>query len=141
MMGLSAHQNAFISLLILCLTTILLPVFGIIGDRYKIKPILVASTILIMILLVPLCVFVNNKNYTFLFVLGFLYIFPITCITAYLPYLLSNLFHSSVRFTGVSLTFNLADGIIGGFTPLYHYGFCYTQKIKLLLRFFFFYAH
>ncbi|MES2273154.1 MAG: hypothetical protein V4487_03060, partial [Chlamydiota bacterium] len=42
---------------------------------------------------------------------------PIACITALLPYLLTHLYPTPVRFTCVGLSFNLADGIIGGFTP------------------------
>lgn len=116
-LGLSAYGNAAVSLSILVLTTVLLPFFGILGDKFKNKPILISCVLLIILLLYPLYFSINSKNLTLLAIVGFIYIIPITCITAFLPYLLAHLFATPVRFTGVSLTFNLADGIIGGFTP------------------------
>ncbi|MBI3258989.1 MAG: MFS transporter [Ignavibacteriae bacterium] len=117
MLGLSAHGNALISLSILVLTTVLLPVFGAIGDRFSVKSMMVWSTLLIIVLLMPLYYYINKKEVVVTFVIAYVYIIPITCITALVPFLLLRLFPAPVRFTGVGLTFNLADGFIGGFTP------------------------
>jgi MFS transporter, MHS family, proline/betaine transporter len=117
MFGLNIYKNAVISLSILFLTTVLLPVFGIIGEKYNNKHIFIFSTIMIVSLLYPFYIFVNNHNSLGIIITGVLYIIPITFISALLPYLLATLFPTSVRFTGVGLAFNLTDGIIGGFTP------------------------
>jgi MHS family proline/betaine transporter-like MFS transporter len=117
MLGLSTLQNALITLTILLLTTILLPVFGMIGDRYNNKTILVSCAAAIIVLLYPLCTSINSLNLWSLALLCLLFLIPITCITALLPYLLANLFPTRVRFTCVGLTFNIVDGIVGGFTP------------------------
>lgn len=61
------------------------------------------------------------KNYHHLKYQHFMHISAVsalkTCITALIPYLLINLFSTRMRFTGVGLSFNFADGFIGGCTP------------------------
>jgi len=117
MIGLSENGNFLISLTILILTTIFLPFFGIMGDKYNNKRILIICVILIIILLYPLYVSINSQNFVLLAFIGLLYLIPITCITALYPYIIANLYPTPLRFTGIGLSFNLADGIIGGFTP------------------------
>jgi MHS family proline/betaine transporter-like MFS transporter len=134
-LGLDSWVDLAVTLFILVLTTILLPYFGKLGDRYKTKNLLIASTVFIMALLYPMYLVINQVNYVWIAIIGVLFIIPITCITALLPYILTNLFTTSVRFTCVGMSFNLADGIIGGFTPaialfLFHLtgsqaGFCW----------------
>ena len=122
-LGLSPHSNALVSLSILALTTILLPVFGMIGDKlraknkFPVRSMMIWSTLSIIALLFPLYYFIYTEQVTLTFITTYLYIIPITCITALIPFLLLRLFRAQIRFTGVGLTFNLADGFIGGFTP------------------------
>jgi MFS transporter, MHS family, proline/betaine transporter len=116
-LGLSAHTNAYVSLSILLLTTILLPIFGKLGDRFRVKPMMIWSAISIIALLVPLYYFISKNQIVPTFIVMYLYIIPITCITAFIPFILLHLFPAHIRFTGVGLSFNLADGFIGGFTP------------------------
>lgn len=115
--GLGRLENTIIILSILLISTILLPFFGMLGDRISIRKILVVCAVTILIMLIPLYISIVKENLISIATLGFLFIFPITCITALIPYLLTHLFPTSVRFTCVGLSFNLADGIIGGFTP------------------------
>jgi len=122
---LSPFHNALITLSILVLTTILLPFFGILGDRFNNKPIFIACALSIIILLYPLYIAINSSALSSIALLSFLSIIPITCITALLPNLLANLFPTPVRFTCVGLSFNFADGIVGGFTPAI--AFCLLQ--------------
>lgn len=124
-LGLSVHGNALISLSILILTTILLPVFGAIGNKVcphkknylRVKPLMIASAVSIILLLMPLYYFIYTDQILMTFVITYLYTIPITCITALIPFVLLRLFPAPIRFTGVGLAFNLADGFIGGFTP------------------------
>ncbi len=134
-LGLDSWVDLTVTLFILVLTTLLLPYFGKLGDRYKTKPLLIGSTLFIMALLYPMYLVINQIHYVWIAIIGVLFIIPITCITALLPFILTNLFTTSVRFTCVGMSFNLADGIIGGFTPaialfLFHLtgsqaGFCW----------------
>ena len=116
-LGLSNRENAIISLSIMVLSTILLPFFGILGDHFQVKKLMIGSTLSIIVLLIPWYYFTTTNNINLVFITAYLYVMPITCITALIPYILVRLFAAPVRFTGVGLAFNLADGIIGGFTP------------------------
>jgi MFS transporter, MHS family, proline/betaine transporter len=90
---------------------------GIVGTVIRKRTLLIWSAILIILLLVPLYYSIVSKNLTLMLVLLYLYLFPISCITALLAFVLLHLFAAPVRFTGVGLAFNLSDGLIGGFTP------------------------
>lgn len=116
-LGLTHFQNAMVSLLFLVLTTILLPVFGLLGEKVNIKSLLIFSSLLVIILLYPLALSIINKNLFWMAVIGLVYIFPITLFTTFIGYLLAHLYPAPVRFTAVGLSFNFADGIVGGFSP------------------------
>ncbi len=116
-LGLSVNQSMYISFLILLITTVLLPIFGRLGDRFSNRWMCIGSALSIILLLYPLNIYMNNKDMISLSIIGGLYLIPISCITALIAYLLGNLFPPQVRFTGVGVSVNLADGIVGGFTP------------------------
>ena len=117
LLNLSNNQNILVSLIILAITTIFLPFFGRLGDRLSNKWMCIGSALLAITLLYPLSIAINNKDIVWLSIVGGLYLIPVICITALIAYLLGNLFPPQVRFTGVGVAVNLADGIIGGFTP------------------------
>lgn len=116
-LGFSSNQNIFVSLCILSVTTVLLPFFGRLGDKYSNKLMCVSSALLIIALLYPLSIAINGKHMIMLSIIAVLYLIPVTCITSLIACLLGDLFPSKVRFTGVGISVNLADGIVGGFTP------------------------
>jgi MHS family proline/betaine transporter-like MFS transporter len=116
-LGLDSWADLTVTLFILTLTTVLLPVFGRLGDRYNAKKMMIGSTLMIIALLYPMYLIINQMNLFWIAFIGVLFIIPITCIIALLPYFLTNLFTTSCRFTCVGMSLNLADGIVGGFTP------------------------
>jgi len=116
-LGLTENGNAVVSLFVLGLTTILLPTFGSFAKNRSLKKIFISCTLLITALTILLYYFIVTKNTFFIGATGILFVLPVTCMTALLPYILVDLFPPEIRFTGVSLSFNLVDGIIGGFTP------------------------
>ncbi len=116
-LGLSFSQNVIIMLLFLTLSTCLLPFIGKLGDKINNMNLLIASIALIIVLLYPLYFFVKNHNMIGILIVGIIYIIPTTCITALLGYVFADLFPARVRYTGIGLSFNITDGIIGGFTP------------------------
>jgi MHS family proline/betaine transporter-like MFS transporter len=115
--GLNHNSNLLLHLSILTIMTVLLPLFGKTESRFSCRSIFLACTISIIILLLPLYISINNGSFFWASIVGGLGIIPVICMTAFLPYLLAHLFPVPVRFTGVGLSFNLADGIVGGFTP------------------------
>lgn len=114
---LTEAQNAIISILILVLTTILLPVFGILGDKYSNRKILSTLAILTIILTTLLYFSINSQNLIWIGIIGFAFIIPIAGITALLAYQVVNLFPPRIRYRGLGLSFNLSDGFFGGFAP------------------------
>jgi len=116
-LGLNSWEDFAVTLVVLSLTTVLLPVFGRLGDRYNAKRMLIASTVMIIGLLYPMYIIINHLSLFWIGCIGVLFLIPITCIIALLPYFLTSLFTTSNRFTCVGVSLNLADGIVGGFTP------------------------
>lgn len=115
--GMTSNQALIASFAILVITTVLLPLFGYLGDRFNNRMMCSISAILIILLLYPLGNALSTKDVYALAITGFLFLIPISCITALIAYQVGNLFPSKVRFTGTGVSINLADGIIGGFTP------------------------
>ncbi len=116
-LGLSPLANFTVSISILILTTVLLPYFGWLGDRVNNRLMLVTSALLIAFSLINLYYSIINVDLVSIAIFGGICLIANTCITALITYRFMHLFRTSVRFTGSALSFNLADGIIGGFTP------------------------
>ncbi len=115
--GLSYNQNIIVSFSILVLTTITLPIFGIIGEKLNNKTMLIVCAVAIIILLYPLNYSINEKKLILLSGITLIYIILISAMTSLISYQLPHLYSASIRYTGVALAFNLADGVVGAFTP------------------------
>ena len=114
---LSPGRNAAIVLFGLFLITVLLPVFGMIAERFDNRKMFAVAVFLVIIMAFPLYYGLQNKQIILLSTVGFVLIFPVACITALIPFQLAHMYPANIRFTGVGLSFSLADGIVGGFTP------------------------
>jgi MHS family proline/betaine transporter-like MFS transporter len=120
--GTSYQNNLLITSFLLLFITIPLPFFGLLGDRFSNKKLLIGSALGILILLFPLC---TTLSFKLLIPLLLLFCLCFTCLSALLPYAISDLFPTYARFTCLGISFNIVDAIIGGFTPvialyLYH---------------------
>lgn len=114
----SYNSNMLISISLLIITTVPLPIIGMIGDRLNNKKILIISTLCIILLLYPLYLSVQNRSLAASATIGGVLILCFTCLTALIPYRLADLFHTPIRFTCVGLSYNIVDGIFGGFSPV-----------------------
>lgn len=110
-------QNILISLFILILTTLPLPFIGMIGDRFSNKKILIGASIIMICLLLPLYLAVASGRSALALIIAIIFILAFTCLTALIPYRFAALFPTPVRYTCVGISYNLVDGIIGGFSP------------------------
>jgi len=115
--GLGFYGNLIVTLTILILTTVFIPMFGRLGDRFSNKKMLILSALSIILTIFPFYYSVVREDTFLMCVFGLLFVLPITCMTALLAYVIANLFPAPVRFSGFGLTYNLSDGIVGGFTP------------------------
>lgn len=112
--GIDFHQNLTYSLVLLALTTLPLPVFGLLGDKFGVRKLLICACVGIICLIYPMYEAVHAISMGYKVIISILFVMCFTCITALWPYLISNLFGTSVRYTCVGLSFNLADGVLGG---------------------------
>jgi MHS family proline/betaine transporter-like MFS transporter len=114
----SQSANLLIIVGSMVLSTITLPLIGKLGDRYNIKRLLTGSTIGMILFSYPLYLAAarNNLFFTIVFELALLLILNMQA--ALLPCLIAELFPTSTRYTGIGMSFNLCDSVIGGLTPV-----------------------
>jgi MFS family permease len=115
----SVTDNLLLTTFSLVLSTITLPFLGILGDRYKIRPLLIGSAVGMLLLSYPFYLFVTHSNSViFVTIFELLLMLLLNIQFALLPSLLAELFPTSNRYTGIGMSFNLCDSVIGGITPL-----------------------
>jgi len=102
---------------ILLISTVPLPFFGHLADRYNNQKMLIGSVIGMLALIYPICLSIQHASLLSMGICLFIFILFFTCTSALVPYIIADLFPAHVRFTCVGLSFNLVDAIIGGFTP------------------------
>lgn len=125
------QNSLFASLGVLLLGSISLPFFGLLGDRFSNKKILIASTVAIILLLYPLY-FTTEHLYTIpSAILLFTFILCLSALMALLPYRFAVLFPTRVRFTGIGISFNLVDGVLGSLSTVL--AFYFMNKYNSLL--------
>lgn len=117
LLGASYADNLLIASVLLVLITVLLPFFGKLADKYNNQKMALYSVGASILLLYPLSVAINAGSIVLLTISMLLFSLLFTCITAILPFFLSELFPTHVRFTCVGVSFNIVDTIFGGFTP------------------------
>ena len=97
---------------------ILIPSFAIMGDRLGIKRVALAGALMTGICAFPFFWLVDlgtPRSITCGMCLGLI---GIAALFSVLPPLLSSLFHPRLRYSGMSLCYGVAAGVIGGFSPL-----------------------
>jgi MHS family proline/betaine transporter-like MFS transporter len=115
--GLSYGDSLLVNCVLLLIITIPIPLFGKLADKYNNQKMVIASAGGVIAILYPLYYSIVHSMPILLGVMIFLFCMFITCLSALLPYLLSDLFPTRVRFTCLGVSFNTVDTLIGGFTP------------------------
>jgi MHS family proline/betaine transporter-like MFS transporter len=113
-----AHGGSFDKLLIpvalFILTSAPLAIFGFLGDRIGVKKMVMVACLGMLSLIYPIYHAIHSGSETSAMLLAVIYILFLTIQTALLPFLYSDLFKTSVRYTCVGISFNLSDGVLGG---------------------------
>lgn len=117
-LGYSHDQSSVISSIILITLMICFPISAYISDKIGRKPIIVWSSVVMIIALYPIFYGLHTMNYLtailsqiiFSAILGF-YMGPV-------PTILVELFPTRVRFSGVAISYNLSVAIFGGTAPI-----------------------
>lgn len=117
--GLNETSDLIATLILLSVTTLPLPFYGLLAERYGVKKCALTACISLLCLLYPFYYFLSYLSplYT-LFMIG-LFGCLLTCLTALWPYFLAHLFPTHIRYTGIGLSFNLSDGTLGGLSSLF----------------------
>lgn len=109
---LSAHT---ISLILLML---LIPLFGLLNDRIGRKPVLFISLLGFVLLSYPLfkLLFIGS----FQAILGAMIVFAIieAIMQSVIPTMITEVFPKKIRYTGLSVSYNVSAAVLGGTTPL-----------------------
>lgn len=116
--GMSYFQILILFIVLLSCMTIFLPIFGRLGDIYGSKKLAVLASIGMLILFLPLYLLVHTTYVQPVIFDLILFAISITCIISICPFLISDLFHTSVRYTCIGLSFNISDGVFGGLSTL-----------------------
>jgi MHS family proline/betaine transporter-like MFS transporter len=103
----------------LALLVLLAPVFGALSDRIGRRPLLIAFAAVILVTTYPLLSFLVGRPdaITFLFV-QCLFAIMIAGFTGPAPAAMAELYPAHLRSTGLSIAYNLAVTLFGGFAPL-----------------------
>lgn len=114
---LNYQDNLLLNMFFLILMTIPLPFFGKMGDLYNNKTLLLSGIGGSVFLLIPLFLSLQYASFFSLVLMMVVFCLFYTITSSLIPYIVADLFPTRDRFTGSSISFNLADAIIGGFTP------------------------
>lgn len=117
--NISESENLLITAFSMSISTLTLPFLGMLGDRYKIKRLLAMSAIGMLVFLYPF--YLASAGYSsFFFTTVFQLVLMLLLNVQYaiLPCFIAELFPTSTRYTGIGMSFNLCDSIVGGVTPL-----------------------
>lgn len=108
-------QEIFVMNSIMMLFVVIsIPYFGYLADKIGRHKFMLISSILILLLSLPIFSLVSSKPLVVMLILGLLN----SAYEANIPAELADIFPTQIRYTGLALSLNLAFGIIGGTAPI-----------------------
>lgn len=117
-LGMAVDQALIIntSTMFAMLITVILS--AMVSDRIGRKPVLVFGAILMMLAIVPLFFLMGIKTYATILIAQIILGIIVGIYVAPIPAVLVELFPTSIRYTGMALSYNLAAAIFGGTAPM-----------------------
>ena len=117
-LGIDTKSNSIIIVFLLLISTVTLPYFGKLGDRFGAKKSLITSSFLILLFSPIFHYILVHKSLGFVITAEVLLVLLLNTQFALLPSILSALFPTGVRYTCLGLSFNITDSFFGGLTPV-----------------------
>lgn len=111
-------ESLLVNTLMLIISLVSLPLFGKMGDRFGIKKLIIISTLIVIAVSYFTYYFASQKNLPFAILFQFILVLAMSINFALLPALLSKLFPTPVRYSGVGISYNLSCTLLGGSAPL-----------------------
>ncbi len=117
-LGYEQTQGAFACSIILITMSIMFPISAYISDKIGRKPIIVWSSVALVISIYPIFLALHTMNYTLAILSQIVFSAIVGVYMGPVPTLLVELFPTRVRFTGVAISYNLSAAIFGGTAPM-----------------------
>lgn len=117
-LGYPPHQEGFLCAAILITMTIAIPISAYISDKIGRKPVILFSSIALILSTYPVFLSLHSMNYTLAILSQMLFAAIVGSYMGPIPTLLVELFPTRVRFTGVAISYNLSVAIFGGTIPM-----------------------
>ncbi|MGV8947667.1 MAG: MFS transporter [Lutibacter sp.] len=118
-LGLTRTEILLNNTIVLFCSGLLMPLTGFFADRFTAFKMMKTSLLVLTVFSIPLYLYAtsNPSWQMFSMLQGFLVVTN-ACIIAPLTTFLPTLFHSSHRYTGISVSYTLGQATLGGLTPL-----------------------
>ncbi|MBI5274368.1 MAG: MFS transporter [Chlamydiales bacterium] len=110
-------QSMIINGSLLLLSTILLPLYGRLADKYNKRKILIWSAAAIIFFSYPLYISFDRSSVILLISIEIILVILLSIHFALIPDTLAPLFPSSVRFTCVAFSYNMCNSLLAGASP------------------------
>ena len=117
-LGYPKHQESIVYGLILLVMTIAIPISAHLSDKIGRKPVIVWSSVALIVSIYPVFLALHTMNYTLAILSQMLFAAIVGFYMGPVPTLLVELFPTRVRFTGVAISYNLSVAIFGGTIPV-----------------------
>ncbi|WP_401728761.1 glycine betaine/L-proline transporter ProP [Stenotrophomonas muris] len=108
-------------LLIIIVMLVMMPlniVGGLFSDRLGRRPMIIGACIALLVLAIPCLLLVGSGNDGLIFLGLMLLGLALVCFTSSMPSTLPALFYTPVRYSALSIAFNVSVSLFGGTTPL-----------------------
>ena len=108
-------------LLIIIVMLVMMPlniVGGLFSDRLGRRPMIIGACIALLVLAIPCLLLIGSGNDGLIFLGLMLLGLALVCFTSSMPSTLPALFYTPVRYSALSIAFNVSVSLFGGTTPL-----------------------
>ena len=117
-LGYTSTQSTIVSSIILIVMMIVFPISAYVSDKVGRRPVLIWGIILLILSVYPIFVALGSMNFTLAIISQVIFAGIIAIYMGPIPTVLVEIFPTSVRFTGVALSYNLVAAIFGGTAPM-----------------------
>lgn len=126
-LGIATNDALLANTMALGAVILLSPMAGALSDRVGRKPLLIGATLLFAVLTYPLLHFLDqSRGFVTLSAVGLIFAVALAMFNGPGPAALSELFPTRIRYTGLSIGYNISAALSGGFSP-----FVATYLIKV----------
>lgn len=111
-------HTLLINIIMLTPLTVIQPLIGKLGDKYRNKPLYILSAVGVIFISIPFYFAIRESSQFWSITLLAVLVLFLSIQFALLPSLIVDLYPTEVRFTCIGFSFNVCDSVIGGMVPL-----------------------